>query len=714
MPESNAKRLDLQGLRAVAVLLVALNHARVPFLKGGYIGVDVFFVLSGYFITGILLRDGFGTGDGLGSVSIRGFYSRRARRILPAACVTLLVTSIAAYLVYDVNRADFLDTRSVLEDGFASSLFFANFHFAHTATNYFVQTATTMPSPFQHFWSLSVEEQVYIVWPTLLAVVFFLCRRGSASPERRRRSATWVCGVLMAALFVGSLIYSIAYTSHDPQAAYFSTPARVYEFGIGALLSLLALKAPKLPGIPLAMLGMAGLAMIIFAAVRYSSGTSFPGAAALLPAAGAGLVVLGGMATARASVASVLATAPMTWIGDRSYAFYLWHFPVLILVWRASGRELGWGENIGLLAGALALSAVTYQLYENPLRFASWLAQGWRTAVMAGASIGLALLAILIPISAFDGTLSAQAVLAQRVSSTVLEPAPGQPHPTSLSASTPIPAVAAAAQAAKENQPLPQSLLPPLSQLQDDSYDTPLDCQPTFGSGVTSKVCKLGDAGSKQIVVMLGDSHAGDWDPAVEADGRAQGFAMVPLDKAACTLRVHDVNSRGWPCGSWYRWALSEDRRLHPVATIVSFLYKDTYEKTPRRYVSQLKTILGQVRNPILIADYPYQSQQPSLCITSTAATLGTCSTPVPSTYVPFVNDIQKMATANHFPVIPTLQWFCADGICPMVVDNTIVVLDQSHMTMDYVNDLTKVFSLALNPILDGYEGRRGRDSNPR
>jgi peptidoglycan/LPS O-acetylase OafA/YrhL len=707
------KRLDLQGLRAVAVLLVALNHANVPFLKGGYIGVDVFFVLSGYFITGILLREGFGrAGAALGAISIPNFYARRARRILPAACVTLLVTAIAVYIVYDLDKADFLDTKSVLDDAFSASLFFANFHFAHTATNYFVQAAASLPSPFQHFWSLSVEEQMYFVWPTLLTVVFFLCRRGTRTADRQRRTATWVCGLLMAGFFAASLIYSIAYTHHNPQAAYFSTPARVYEFAIGGLLSLLALKAPKLPERLLALTGCVGLAMIIIAAVRYSSHTSFPGVAALLPSVGAGMVILGGMAPLRVSAASVLALKPMTWVGDRSYAFYLWHYPVLIVVWRASGHELPWGENLGLLAGALALSALTFELYENPLRFAKWLQRGWRTAVMACVSIGLSLLAILIPISAFDSTLTAQAKATrqlqqrvQRASATAFEPAAGQPDPTSLAGSTPIPAVVAAVKAAQANKPLPKTLLPAFAQLQTNSYDTPGDCQPAFGPGVTPpKLCRLGDASSKQTVVMIGDSHSGHWDPAVIADGKAQHFAMVTVAKSGCQLSTYDHNQGSFPCSDWYRWAIGEDKKLHPVATIVSFLYQDSYEQDPSKYVARLKTILSQVTNPILIADFPYQNQQPSICLTSNGATQGRCSTPVPNTYGPFVDAVQKMTTSMHVPVIPTLQWFCADGTCPMVVDNTIVVHDKDHMTEDYVDDLTKLFSMTLNPILRRYE----------
>jgi peptidoglycan/LPS O-acetylase OafA/YrhL len=165
-------------MRALAVLLVALNHANVSFLSGGYVGVDVFFVVSGYLITGILLREGFDRDGGApGRISLRGFYARRVRRILPAASLTLVATCVAVFVVYDQARTGFLQTKVVLLDALAASLFYANNHFANTTTNYFAQASTTMPSPFQHFWSLSVEEQFYLVWAPVVACAFYICRR---------------------------------------------------------------------------------------------------------------------------------------------------------------------------------------------------------------------------------------------------------------------------------------------------------------------------------------------------------------------------------------------------------------------------------------------------------------------------------------------------------------------------------------------------------
>ncbi|HSC02132.1 MAG TPA: acyltransferase family protein [Solirubrobacteraceae bacterium] len=708
-----AKRLDIQGLRALAVLLVALNHANISFLSGGYVGVDVFFVVSGYLITGLLLREGFGQDGGTpGRISIRGFYARRVRRILPAASLTLAVTSIAVFVVYDLGRANFLQTEVVLLDALAASLFYANIRFAITTTNYFAQASTTMPSPFQHFWSLSVEEQFYIVWAPVVAGMFYVCRRlaGRRPPERQRdeavrRAATRVIAVMIAATCVLSLALSIHDTAASPQAAYFSTPGRVWELGCGATLALLATRPRVLPQALRELLGWVGLAMIVAAAVLYSSHTSFPGYAALLPVIGAGLIIVAGMAPTPAGVDRMLSARPLPYIGDRSYAFYLWHYPALILVWQATGRVLPVGVNLVLLTGAFMLSAFTYRFYENPLRFARWL-RGWRTAAMVPVALTMSVTAVIVPIAVFQGSMATQASASAKIHPVALTPAPGQPDPASLWASEPIPAVAAAAKAAKRNAPLPNAVVPSLKELEQENTTgggiVPDRCKPAFGSGVSSDICRLGDRSSGRVVVVLGDSQAGTWMPAVASVGRAQHFAVVPLVKPGCFVSRVKSDLPGWPCASWYRWALSHDKALHPVATIVMFLLSAPLQQHPASTVSDMRSVLSQVTNGVLIADHPSQSQEPDTCIYRSGANMGKCSTHVPSTYVPLMKALARMTALTHHPAIPTLQWFCADGICPMVIDNTLVTRDKDHMTKQYSTALAPLLSLELQPLLAG------------
>jgi peptidoglycan/LPS O-acetylase OafA/YrhL len=710
-----SKRLDIQGIRALAVLLVALNHANIGFLRGGYVGVDVFFVVSGYLITGILLREGFGRDGGApGRISIRGFYDRRVRRIVPAATLTLVVTSIAVFVVYDLARADFLHTEVVLLDALAASLFYANVHFALTTTNYFAQASTTMPSPFQHFWSLSVEEQFYLVWAPVVACVFYVCRRQArcGSPDRRsdeslRRAATRAIGLVIATACVLSLAWSIHDTADGPQAAYFSAPARVWELGSGATLALLAGRARALPDGLRAPLGWVGLAMIIAAALLYTSQTPFPGDAALLPVIGTALMIVAGIAPTHAGVDRLLSARPLPYVGDRSYAFYLWHYPALVLVWQATGRVLPAGINLVLLTGAFMLSAFTYKCYENPLRFARWL-RGWRTAAIVPVAVAVSVAAVMLPIAAFEGSLAAQASAAANAHVFALTPAPGQPDPTNLWRSEPIPAVAAAAESAKRDAPLPKAIVPSVKELEQENTTgggiVPDRCKPTFGSGVTSDVCRLGDTSSHRVVVVLGDSQAGTWMPAVVAVARTQHFAVVPLVKPGCFVSRVETNLPGWPCASWYHWALSHDKALHPVATIVMFLLSAPLQQHPASTVSDMRSVLSQVMNGVLFADHPSQSQEPGTCIYKPGATMGKCSARVPNTYVPLMKALGHMTAVTHHPAIPTAQWFCAEGICPMVIDNTLVTRDKDHMTKQYSAALAPLLSLELQPILAGPE----------
>ena len=308
--------------------------------------VDVFFVLSGFLITGILLAE-FAE---RGAISLPRFYLRRARRILPAAVLTLVVTDIAAHHLLNFVRA-----REAVSDSIWSALFAANVHFARQVSDYFAQGQP--PSPFLHFWSLAVEEQFYFVWPSLLALLLAL--------GLRRR----LLGVL-AAIAAGSLVWSIHVAASSPATAYYSTLARAWELALGAALAVAAPHVARLSGRVGFACGWLGLLAIGYAAWAYSEGTPFSGSAALLPAAGAALVIAAGLAARQTAldVGRMLALAPLGYLGDRSYAFYLWHWPVLILATQYAGRELSLGVKLGLLAFAFLLSVASYRFVENPIR----------------------------------------------------------------------------------------------------------------------------------------------------------------------------------------------------------------------------------------------------------------------------------------------------------------------------------------------------------
>ncbi|HEX5199052.1 MAG TPA: acyltransferase [Actinoplanes sp.] len=361
-----AFRPDIEGLRAVAVAAVVLSHAGVPGLGGGYIGVDVFFVISGFLITSLMLREVATTGG----LSLLRFYGRRARRILPASSVVLVTVILAGYHWLGFLRGD-----EIASDGRWAALFASNFNFAAQGVDYLESQAA--PSPLQHFWSLAVEEQFYFVWPALLVLLIWLGLRH-------------LTPAVLAVAVVASLVCSV--WQSGVTWSYFSPATRAWELGAGCLLALVAGRLSRIPaGLSAAMAG-AGLAGIVVAALSFDDGTPFPGYAAALPVAGT-VLVLAGRGDA------VLGIAPLRWLGRISYSVYLWHWPVLTIAVQAFGPLNGLTRT-GLVLLSVVLAMVTYALVENPIRRSGRLRRSpVRTALLAAALI-VAPIAVALVLSA--------------------------------------------------------------------------------------------------------------------------------------------------------------------------------------------------------------------------------------------------------------------------------------------------------------------------
>jgi peptidoglycan/LPS O-acetylase OafA/YrhL len=313
-------RRDVEGLRAVAILLVVLYHVHAGLAPGGYVGVDVFFVISGFLITGQLVRELRTEGR----ISFMGFYARRARRILPAAVLTVIVTAVASALLLDPLAA-----KRALGDVLPAIYFGANVHFAAQGTDYF--NAGLAPSPIQHFWSLAVEEQFYIVWPLLLVAASLVWvgvrRRSGRGLASGRRPMLGAVAVVLAILAAISLMVSIRQTATSPSWAYFSIVTRAWELGVGAMVALALPLLARLDRRLAIALSWVGLGCIALAAARFSDTTAYPGDAALLPVLGAAAVIVGGSALGRSRFGAValLGTPPFQRVGAWSYSWYLWH-----------------------------------------------------------------------------------------------------------------------------------------------------------------------------------------------------------------------------------------------------------------------------------------------------------------------------------------------------------------------------------------------------
>jgi peptidoglycan/LPS O-acetylase OafA/YrhL len=368
-PGDRKFRPDVQGLRAVAILLVVLYHAGIPGIGGGYVGVDVFFVISGFVITGVLLRERVSKG----STSILSFYGRRVRRIIPAATLVIIVTVVAAYAV--VGSAS---GRATAVDGLWASVFLSNVHFAATSTNYLASQA--LPSPLQNFWSLAVEEQFYVVYPTLFLIV---------AGVFTRRALRARIGVVLGAIIIGSYALSILWTTVNPSGAFFSPFTRAWELALGGVIAVGSDRLRQVPPAWAAGMSWVGLAGILAAAFTLSSASVYPGWLVAIPVIGAGLIIGGGTVRPRWGVESVLSLRPLQWLGLVSYSLYLWHWPILIIAAERRGSSsLPVADNIVLLLVALVVSVATYRLVENPIRHSPWLrARRWGSVALGGCLI---------------------------------------------------------------------------------------------------------------------------------------------------------------------------------------------------------------------------------------------------------------------------------------------------------------------------------------
>ncbi|WP_125130248.1 acyltransferase family protein [Microbacterium sp. 10M-3C3] len=350
-------RRDIQGLRALAVVGVILCHV-LGWPTGGFAGVDVFFVISGFLITGLLLREVADTGR----ISLRGFYARRIRRILPAAVLVIAAVAVAGWFLFNRTRAD-----ATLWDVAAALGLVANWRFAAVGTDYFAQTDAV--SPLQHFWSLSVEEQFYLMWPGLLLLMLVLLVPAAA---RRGARVPVVVGGIALAVSAASLAAAAAQTASEPTIAYFSTATRVWELGAGALLAALAPLLARVPRVLGGAVQWIGLAGIVWAFASLDADNPFPFPGALLPVAATALVIAGGVAgDPRQRHLLPLSNPVSVFIGDASYALYLWHFPALVF----AGVLLPAGDATTaiVLAATAVLAVSTYLGWEQPLHRSPWL-----------------------------------------------------------------------------------------------------------------------------------------------------------------------------------------------------------------------------------------------------------------------------------------------------------------------------------------------------
>jgi peptidoglycan/LPS O-acetylase OafA/YrhL len=686
---TTAHRADIQGLRAVAVLLVVLAHAGVRFVSAGYVGVDVFFVLSGFLITGLLLAEARKSG----SVSLRNFYLRRARRILPAAALTLLVTNIAAFYLLNFVRA-----RDAVYDGLHAAGFAANFHFAASGVDYFARGEP--PSPLLHYWSLSVEEQFYLVWPLLLSIALFGVaawrHRGAAAGHERRL----LVGVV--ALAAASLGWSVHLTSAAPTAAYFSPFTRGWELGLGAAVAVGAATLARLPSLVKLAMGWSGVAAIAAAAGVFSDQTPFPGSAALLPTMGTALAIVAGMggAGSRFSVGRLLALRPMFAVGDRSYAFYLWHWPVLILAEGYAGHALSVSTKLALVAAAFVLSCISYALVENPIR--RRVRRPRTTLVLVAASTA----AILGTATASLAGIDRAQQRFEGTSAGVTSSAPLDVE-SALPANGALPSVIAAVAAAREGAPIPSGLKPPLDRLKGlpPQYAPANECiGHDVGRVIATKICRLGDVSSRTLIVLMGDSHAYMWLPAAIKMARYDHVALVPILRLGCTPGEWQKASGSGHCAEWFRWAAREIARLKPSVTLLGGSVDQRPTPATRAAVEGVvagaRDLERLGRAVVVIGDPESLDRNPVDCVLSRRASMASCTTHWPPESLAAYDEIARRVTSLGSGFVRTRGLVCYRGSCPAVIGHTLAWADDNHLSAAYSAEVAGSFRAEFRAAL--------------
>lgn len=625
-------RPDIEGLRGIAVLIVVAYHVGIRGFQGGFVGVDVFFVLSGYLITSLLMREVRKTGR----ISFSNFYARRVRRLLPAAALTIFAT-----LALGVTLASPLEQFTFSRAARATALYVSNLWLTLESLDYFGPGVAS--NPLLHTWSLAVEEQFYFIWPAI--IWFGLCRL------RTRRALIWT---MLAVSFV-SFMVSVLVTRWNAPWAFFGSPARAWEFGLGGLASLYFREtAPDSRRALWWGIGWLGIAAIMVSSLLLNGQMPFPGYLATLPVLGTVCALVAGSSRPGEGIARVTDHPVMQHIGKLSYSWYLWHWPALVFLSFLVPLASVWMKLCAATA-ALGMAALTKVAVEDPVRYNRWL------IVRPRLSIALALL-LTISTAAIATYEKARAVQAMNQ-----------------------PAQKAIAQAVE------------VDVLPNDACLVPL---------ADSRVqeCYGGDTQANEQIVLFGDSKAAHWFPALNLIAKQEKWKLTSIVKANCPAAMVDVyNVRlrrtESECTEWRNSAIARIGGLKPRAAVMSgaiayvkgttggdfgTLTSLQWEQGTDRTLSMLKTYDIPV---LVIRDSPNEGINTPVCLSRAAAhswyPSAACTTLASKALDDGVRDVElrsvgRFSNASYADFSATL---CPKGICAPTFGGMVVYRDRSHLT---------------------------------
>lgn len=679
-------RPDIQALRAVAVASVVLYHLWPERLRGGFVGVDVFFVISGFLITQHLADEITRTGR----IALTQFWARRIRRLLPASFAVLTVSLAVLLLLmprvtWQVN----------LQEIGASAAYVENWILGRNAVDYLA--AHNSASLVQHYWSLSVEEQFYLVWPLLLLLAV------AATRLLRRTAPRTAVRWALVVVALGSFAVSIVLTRSDAALAFFVTPTRAWEFAVGGLVALappvaLGSRGPAVR----AAAGWAGLAVIAFSVVFITGATPFPGWIAAVPVAGAALVLAGGTQPVRWSTAPLATLPGVQWLGNYSYSVYLWHWPLIVAApWVLHGPP-SWVAKLVMLVASLGLAYLTKRFVEDPVRTGRrWRVRRWPSYAFAAAGMVVFLVITTIAYGNVQKENDAQAAAAL---AKIVDHAP---------------CYGAEAIVDSETCARPFARPPGLdTAFAASDLDAAADACQQHLTVPTLKFCTFGQkVDPTRTVVVVGNSHAVRLIPALDLYGREHGWKIILAGKTGCLGLITTPVGGQAADDSCVLWSAQLQKALFAMpqvdavvfsSYVLAQLYLVGPDATPADVATGRQRIVATWAAyrkhgiPVVVTeDVP--GMRPDAgpeCIAKTTVDYDPCALPRSSVVKP--NLLSTLARANPELVtyVPMSQYFCDATTCHSLIGGVVVYSDSHHMTTTFSRSLAQYLGPAVTAVL--------------
>ncbi len=623
MSSSRPIRLDIQGLRAVAVLMVVLFHLWPNNLSGGFAGVDVFFVISGFLISGSLFNELQKTGR----IRVAGFWAKRARRLFPAAFTVILVTAVLmAVFVPPFTRGEFVG------HGLASLFYFENWQLFFSSSDYF---ADSNSSPFQHFWSLSVEEQFYVFWPLALLAVALIAR-GRAS-----KFLPAFLAIIGGLSFVAAALLVVG----EPASSYFNSLLRVWQFALGAGVALWAQKS-RMKTRAATVLSLGGFIAIGVSAFVYSGGSGFPGIPALLPSLGAAAVIIGGQAPIGPAVRFLSNLPSVQFLGRISYSLYLWHWPLIVLAPFALGQALNGWSKLAVFAASVLLAWLTKVTIEDRVRTWPKLANAKPRATFILAGLASAALAL--------GLVATGGVNATQTGSTQIT----------------------------------------LDQAKHDAADPGSKCM-TKAEDTNVILCDYGSPTSAYRVLLVGDSHAAGQLAGFKKIATEHGWSLTLAYKAGCSFSQVERNQtdRGRSCKEWNDALEAKLATLKPFKLVVTANYSNNFladkqdASLPTRsiagFIAAWQPLVSRGSQVVAIRDNPQMTPEMQACFDGAIRDASACSGEKAKMLFPDHSQAAAEALVGAHPLDLT-DLYCDGEVCGTMRTGTYIYRNADHITATY------------------------------